>query len=68
MRAQILFEFLIMLAVAVAFSLLVLSISIAYEAHLSNESGMLSNSISKSSLILNGTLPQSGNLRVIVSG
>ena len=66
MRAQVLFEFLIVLAIAMAFSLLVLSISIAYDAHASIESKMLSNSISRSSLILNSAFPHSGNLRVIV--
>lgn len=66
MKAQLLFEFLVILAIAISFSLLVLSVSLAYKIHLSGESNKMSNSIAKAAEVLNSTLPNGSNLRVIV--
>lgn len=65
MKGQVLLEFIVVLAIAAVLSVLVLSISLTYASQFKNRSGIVTNSISAVSNIMNKTFPDSGGFTVI---
>lgn len=63
-KAQILFELLIVLAVAAVFSVMLLGISLSYAR--TSGSSVLSNLIATGSAALNASLPNTTNFKIVV--